>query len=220
MAGQDPEDFTARARIREAAMLHFGEHGFDRATVRGIAETAGVSSGLVRHHFGSKEALRDACDAHLVRALSRINDEVRTDAAPGGVNYVGVAGAVFGPYQRYLSRALVEGRATAVFDKLVELSAQWLAEVDRGRADPPEVSRQARAAVGAAMALSVGLLRDHVSRALGVDAFSPEGSDLLARALLDLYSHPYLSPEEAAALRARLPRVPGSPDQDEKDHDD
>ena len=63
MTRTDPEDLTARARIRDAALLHFGEQGFDRATIREIARTAGVSSGLVRHHFGSKQALREACAA-------------------------------------------------------------------------------------------------------------------------------------------------------------
>ncbi|KAA5834991.1 TetR/AcrR family transcriptional regulator [Saccharopolyspora hirsuta] len=201
----DPEDLTARARIRDAALRHFGEHGFDRATIRGIAETAGVSSGLVRHHFGSKEALREACDAHLAKALNNLNDQVRADESPGGVNYVAVAGAVFGPYRSYVLRALTEGRAAPLFDKLVELGAQWLAEADEKRADPPEVPRQARATVGAAMALSVAVLHEHVSRGLGVDVFSPEGADLLARTLLEVYSHPYLSPEEAAEIRSRLP---------------
>jgi AcrR family transcriptional regulator len=95
--GPDPADLTARARIREAALLHFGEHGFERATIRGIAETAGVSSGLVRHHFGSKQALREACDAHLVAVVRRLNDQVRADLAPDDVNYVATARAAMGP---------------------------------------------------------------------------------------------------------------------------
>ncbi|MEV0081476.1 TetR/AcrR family transcriptional regulator [Saccharopolyspora sp. NPDC050642] len=213
LPGLDPEDLTARARIRDAALRHFGEHGFDRATIRGIAETAGVSSGLVRHHFGSKEALRDACDAYLAKVLNGINDDVRADSAPGGVNYVGVAGAAFGPYQRYVARALVEGRAAPLFDKLAELGAQWLAEADRKRSDPPEVSPEQRATVSAAMALSIAVMHEHVSRGLGVDVFTPQGENVLARVLLDLYSHPLLSPEEAAAIRSRLPAggnpVPG-----------
>ena len=36
------EDLTARARIRQAALTHFAEHGYDRATIRGIAASAGV----------------------------------------------------------------------------------------------------------------------------------------------------------------------------------
>ncbi|MGH3750942.1 MAG: helix-turn-helix domain-containing protein, partial [Micromonosporaceae bacterium] len=52
------EDLTARARIRDAALRLFAERGIGPATIRDIAKAAGVSSGLVRHHFGSKEALR------------------------------------------------------------------------------------------------------------------------------------------------------------------
>ncbi|MFI6604613.1 TetR/AcrR family transcriptional regulator [Nonomuraea sp. NPDC050536] len=212
---RDPDDLTARARIREAALQQFGEHGFERATIRGIAEAAGVSSGLVRHHFGAKEALRDACDEYLVKALVQINDQVRAAPNPPDVNYLAVASAAFGPYQRYVARALTEGRAAPLFDKLVELGAQWLADLDAKRPDPPTVSREARATVGAAMALSVSVLHEHVSRGLGVDLSSPEGGDLLARVMLDLYSHPYLTPEEAAEYLAHLP-APES----RKAHDD
>jgi AcrR family transcriptional regulator len=208
----EPEDLTARARIRDAAMRQFGELGFDRATLRGIADAAGVSYGLVRHHFGSKESLRDACDAYLARIVERINDQVRTDAAPGQVNYVAVAGAAFGPYRAYVVRALVEGRAAPFFDTLVDLSAQWLAESDRNRATPPDTPVEARATIGAAMALSISLLQDHVSRRFGVDVFSPEGEHLLARALLDIYSHPFLTEDEAAAMSARLPQPRGDND--------
>lgn len=206
----DPEDLTARARIRDAALRLFGEQGFDRATIRGIADAAGVSSGLVRHHFGSKEALRDACDEYLARALKQLNDQVRTDRSPDGVNYVGVAWSMFGVHRKYLVRALTDGRAAPLFDALVDGGAAWLAAADASRPDPPEVSREARATVGAAMSLAVSLLYEHVSRRLGVDVDSPEGQDLLARVLLDIYSHPVIGPDEAAALSARLPKPPST----------
>src|SRR5689334_553849 len=133
-SGPDTEDLTARARIRDAALRHFGEHGFDRATTRAIAETAGVSPGLLRHHFGSKQALREACDAHLVKLISRINEQAGADMAAGGgvngVNYVAASMAALGPYQRYLARALTEGWAEPVFDAMVQMSEQWLAGLD------------------------------------------------------------------------------------------
>ena len=195
----DPEDLTARARIRDAALLLFGEHGFEAATTRRIAEAAGVSPGLVRHHFGSKQALRQACDAHLIKLITRINEQVAADTTAadttvGGVNYVGASLAALGPYQRYLARALTEGRAEPVFDAMVQMSEQWLAELDQRRADPPFADRKARATVGTAMALAVGILHEHVSRGLGVEVSTKEGADLLAVTLLDLYSHPWLSP--------------------------
>ncbi|MGN9844218.1 TetR/AcrR family transcriptional regulator [Nonomuraea sp. H19] len=206
----DPEDLTARARIRDAALRHFGEHGFERATTRAIAETAGVSPGLLRHHFGSKQALREACDAHLVKLISRINEQASADTAAGGVNgvnYVAASMAALGPYQRYLARALTEGWAEPVFDAMVQMSEQWLAGLDERRSDPPFADRKARATVGTAMALAVGILHKHVSRGLGVDVSSQEGAHLLALTVLDIYSHPWLSPEEAAAYRDALDKT-------------
>ncbi|MFD0534725.1 TetR/AcrR family transcriptional regulator [Actinomadura luteofluorescens] len=77
-AGPAPEDLTARAKIRDVALLQFAEHGMRGATFRGIAEAAGVSVGLVQHHFGSKEELREACDAY---ALDTVRDLSSTSAA-------------------------------------------------------------------------------------------------------------------------------------------
>src|SRR5262249_4006130 len=70
------EDLTAGARIREAALAQFAEHGFERTTIRGIARAAGVSPGLLRHHFGSKQELKDAVDAHVMAEIRRANAEV------------------------------------------------------------------------------------------------------------------------------------------------
>jgi AcrR family transcriptional regulator len=224
--GPDPEDLTARARIRDAAVVHFGEHGFDRATIRGIAETAGVSSGLVRHHFGSKQALRAACDEHLSRTLRRLNERARTtvdnrldDAAKGGsgfedLNSVAMARAALGPYQQYLARALAEGSAEAVFDEMVRLGEEWLLVADRSRPDPPDVDARTRAALITAMALCVLVLQQQLSRTMGRDLSSPEADELLSRALIDIYSHPLISLEDAASARAALDRISsGSPRQ-------
>lgn len=59
-------DLTARARIRDAAIACFAEHGFE-TPYRTIAQRAGVSPGLITHHFGSKQALRAECDAEVLR---------------------------------------------------------------------------------------------------------------------------------------------------------
>jgi hypothetical protein len=80
---------------------------------------------------------------------------------------------------------------------MVQLTEEWLAEADKNRSDSPEVDRKARAAVITAMALAIPVLHPHVSRGMGVDLFSPEGDQLLARTLVDIYSHPLLSPAGA-----------------------
>jgi AcrR family transcriptional regulator len=190
-------------------MQHFGERGFNQATIRGIAETAGVSSGLVRHHFGSKQGLREECDAYLVKMI-RVNDEVRADPN-ADVNYVAVSRAAVGPYQLYLARSLAEGSAESLFDEMVGMTEQWLADADKSRPDPPDADRRSRATVSTAMALAISVLHLHVSRSMGVDVFSPEGDHLLARTLVDIYSHPTLGTEDAAAIRAALDKTRPAP---------
>jgi len=56
-SGRRPGESSAREDILAAAGTEFAEHGFDRATIRGIAGQAGVDPALVIHYFGSKDAL-------------------------------------------------------------------------------------------------------------------------------------------------------------------
>jgi hypothetical protein len=99
---------------------------------------------------------------------------------------------------------LFEGRAAAVFDHMVASVQAWFTITDRDRRDSPDVPVRARAAVQTAFALSIGMLAGHVSRDLGTDINTPEGEQLLQRTLLDLYSHPLISPEQADRYRAQL----------------
>lgn len=197
----------ASARIRDAAMQHFGEYGYEGATIRAIAAAAGVSAGLVRHHFGSKQGLRDACDDHLIKIIRRLNDAAMADPALTQTNHVANAYAALGPYQRYFVRSLAEGGCATVFDEMVGMCEAWLLVTDERRSDPPEVDRRTRATVLTAMSLSVTLLQDHVSRGMRVNLASPAGHEQLARTMLDLYSHTLLTPDEAAAARAGLDRL-------------
>ncbi|MDN5920421.1 MAG: TetR family transcriptional regulator, partial [Pseudonocardia sp.] len=68
--GQD-----TRALLLDAARAEFAERGFDGATVRRIAERAGVDAAMVNHWFGGKESLFTASlDIPLDPAM--IRDEV------------------------------------------------------------------------------------------------------------------------------------------------
>jgi TetR/AcrR family transcriptional regulator, regulator of cefoperazone and chloramphenicol sensitivity len=202
----DSEDLTARARIRDAALQHFGEHGFERSTIRGIAETAGVSSGLLRHHFGSKQALRDACDDYVLRTIRTLNEETWAAAEAGDLGKAADARVPIGPYHRYIARTLVDGGSSALFDEMTRMGEAWVAAADAQRDDEPTVDVRTRAAVVTAMGLGIPILQEHLSRALGVDLSTPEGDRRLALALLDLYSRPLMSPADAEAARAGLTR--------------
>ena len=52
------------------------------------------------------------------------------------------------------------------------------------------------------MAVGIPLLHEHVSRALGVDMFEPEGDRMMALALLDIYANPLIDDATAASVRA------------------
>ena len=68
-------DEDTRETILEAARATFAEAGYDRATIRRIATTAGVDPALVHHYFGSKEDLFAAA-VHLPLAPEQVVDEV------------------------------------------------------------------------------------------------------------------------------------------------
>lgn len=57
-----------REQLVSAALDVIANEGADRATARAIAERAGVTQGLIRHYFLSKDALtRTAYDTHMQR---------------------------------------------------------------------------------------------------------------------------------------------------------
>ncbi|WP_445166548.1 TetR family transcriptional regulator [Mycolicibacterium sp. Dal123E01] len=101
-------DLTTAARIRDAAIEQFGAHGFN-VGVRAIAAAAGVSPGLVIHHFGSKDGLRQACDDYIAEQVrSEKSDAIRsTDPA----TWLAAAAEIesFAPMMAYLVRSMQSG---------------------------------------------------------------------------------------------------------------
>src|ERR1700758_3794856 len=76
-----PDDRTARAVIRDEALRLFAVRGPDGVTVRQIAAAARVSPGLVLHHFGSKDGLRQAVDDHVLGLFDRMLGEMTGEHA-------------------------------------------------------------------------------------------------------------------------------------------
>lgn len=64
---RDPEQ--KRARVLDAARRLFTERGYVATTTADVARRAGVSQGIVFHHFGSKEGLLAAVAADYGRGL-------------------------------------------------------------------------------------------------------------------------------------------------------
>lgn len=102
-------DLTAPARIRLAAIDQFGRHGFDIG-VRAIAEAAGVSLGLIRHHFGSKDGLRAACDEQILHEIRELEHEyVESDDFAGAALDNILRADEFQPMARYILQTLRAG---------------------------------------------------------------------------------------------------------------
>jgi AcrR family transcriptional regulator len=191
-------------------MTHFGREGFERATIREIADTAGVAASLVRHHFGSKQGLREACNAHLIDTTRRMNSEIHEDGAQAAATLRPLA--MIGPYREYFARALYEGGAEDLFDEVVELTEQWLTTADEQHRSTAQTDRHSRAVVRTAMALSIAVLFDHISRNMTADLLTESGERHLLRTLVDVYTEPLLTESDAAEARAALDlRTVGAP---------
>jgi len=181
-------DVTARARIRDAAVRRFGIDGFG-APVRAIAADAGVSPGLVIHHFGSKEALRAVCDEHVLRVLREAKTESLVKAAPADmITQLATADDDYAPLVGYLMQALFAGGelATAFLDRLIDDAEDYLrAAVDAGRIRP---SRNPAARTRFLAHAGVGALLVHLR------LHPPTGGDYRAtlRAYLDRNALPML----------------------------
>jgi AcrR family transcriptional regulator len=59
-----------RERLLEAALLEFGDKGFDGASTRAIAQRIGAHQPQINYHFASKEALWTAAVDHLFGELA------------------------------------------------------------------------------------------------------------------------------------------------------
>ena len=75
-------DLTSRARIRNAGLHQFATSGFAGTPMRAIAAEAGVTIGLIPHHFGSKEGLKEAVESWIVEQFAYAI--ARADSQAGG----------------------------------------------------------------------------------------------------------------------------------------
>ena len=67
-----------RARIVTAALKMFGERGFDGASTRDIAASAGVNAPALQYYFDNKEGVYLACAEHIVKRVWECMAEVVT----------------------------------------------------------------------------------------------------------------------------------------------
>lgn len=139
-------DLTATARIRDAAIVQFGRHGFD-VGIRSIAEAAGVSAGLVIHHFGSKDGLRSACDHHIAEQIrSAKSDSLQThEPAAWFARLAEIED--FAPAMSYLVRSMQSGSelAKGLWRSMIDNAETYIEDGVRAGNIKPSPDPRARA---------------------------------------------------------------------------
>jgi AcrR family transcriptional regulator len=187
-------DLNTEARIRNAALDLFGQHGSAAVTVRAIAEQAGVSAGLVIHHFGSKAGLIDAVDAHVIDWVASYVDELGTSTSTEEAQSLLVSMVEEPALFTYLTRTLSDGGEAwaQLYERLHQMSLDLIDSlIEQGRCR--EVADREMLAVSLlATDIGVMVLRSHIGRVTGVDPYSPEGMARLAAVELDINTKPLL----------------------------
>lgn len=130
-------------RILDAALTTFAARGTEATSLRMIAAAAGVSLGLVQHHFGTKSNLIQAVDDHVTTVLTA---SLTTPAsAPADNPVADIADRVVSllvdhaELVDYLCRALVDSTPTGtrIFDTLVAVAGgHWDLLQQQGLAKP------------------------------------------------------------------------------------
>lgn len=168
MRSTKTDDLNTRARIRDAAIAVFGRDGFTTG-VRAVATAAGVSPGLVNHHFGSKDGLRAACDGY-VRDLVRDSKSTALSAPPAGIIAQLAQIDHYAPVVAYIVRSFASGGqlATDMYEHMVDDAVAYLDEgVISGRL---KASRDPRARARF-------LVRQNVGGMLVYLQMQPQGTD-------------------------------------------
>jgi len=186
--GRPAEDLSTRARIRDAAMVEFGDNGYNGATMKSIAEAAGVSVGLVQHHFGTKDGLRAACDERVLD-LIRMKVSMLEDGTLTDPRSLSTLMAMAPQVQHYVSRALVEespGMAEMV-DEVMDLTERFLADFVPERFPAGSTNTRDAAAVMTAVNTSTMVMQNQLARRMGVEPFSELALTRISRATLDVW---------------------------------
>lgn len=172
-------DLTTAARIRNAALEGFATRGVAATSIRDVAEAAGVSAGLVQHHFGTKAQLREAVDEYVAAVAVDAFSDVDALGVADPVRELGdrVAGVVrdHPTALLYVARSVGEGDEAALrlFDTFVDLArGQWKRLAGAGRLHP-DVDLDWAALHIVIFNLGTVLFESAISRNLGKPFTSP-----------------------------------------------
>ena len=129
-----------------------------------VAETAGVSPGLVIHHFGSKDGLRTECEEYVGDRIHEAIEQATANLQPYDLVGEMSRKVELAPLVPYLLRALAEGGdlGRRMFGRVVDDTERYLrAAVVQGAIRPSEDER-ARAEMLTSFSLGTQFLAQYL----------------------------------------------------------
>ncbi len=202
-------DLSARAKIREAALGLFATSGFG-VPLRTIAEAAGVSPGLVIHHFGSKDGLRAAVDQSVLALfLDRFDvlprdlpaDQLSRQMATVFSDVLGTSPDI----RRYLRRCLLDETpaGTAIFDEVVAATHRGLELLERAGGIRSDSDPEWRPFQVLSVILGPLLMEPVIQRHIGEPAYAPDVVRRRTAANLDFVARGLFVPSASPAPPGR-----------------
>lgn len=169
-------------------MIEFGDKGFKGATMKSIATAAGVSVGLVQHHFGTKSGLRAACDERVLD-LIRMKVAMLDDGSITDPSSLTSLMAMAPGVQHYVGRALVDDSPTIVelVDVVMDFTEDFLVNFFPDRFSRGSDRARNAAAVMTAINTSTMVLQSHLARRMGLVPFSEDALTRIGLATLDVW---------------------------------
>lgn len=159
-------------------MAVFGAHGAEAASLRLVAETAGVSLGQVQHHFGTKGSLIEAVDQELIAILMEAAplSPPPPDPVADVSHRLTTLIAEHPDAIDYLARLLIDDHQTGrrIFDLLLDIGrSQWDFLRDQGSLRP-DLNPTWGALNPLILVLGTLMLRSHINRQLPEPLGSPD----------------------------------------------
>jgi AcrR family transcriptional regulator len=207
-----PQDLTAAARIRQAALEGFARSGVASTSLRDVARAAGVSPGLVQHHYRSKAALREAVDQYVIEVaaaalegLEEVSDPEDLIAALG--DRLTLIVREHHHALLYVARGAAEGDESALklFDAFVALADEQIKRLDEAGLVRNGIDLRWAALHAVVGKLGTALFEPAINRHLETPWRTPEQLERWNRAGTDSFRWGVIKPEAGAVGVRRKP---------------
>jgi AcrR family transcriptional regulator len=188
------DDLTSYARIRNAALELFASRGVAGTSIRDVARAAGVSPGLVQHHFGTKAGLQQAVDEFVVAdAVSTITD-LPGSIEERGAEFAARMGEVIRDHPAavlYLARSASEGSEFALraFDEILEFGVREFRAMEEAGQLGPDLDLEWAVLQLLVFNLSTMMFEPAISHALRESITSEDGRRRVNAAAARLFTY-------------------------------